>query len=332
MSVSPSLIIPCPHCEKKIAVRSELAGKRLACPHCKQIFEAPVPEAEPIEEEVPVAAVEPFSAPSTQPQEDHGLSDLANLIGQGEEKKPQAVKKNALLDDFLGGGNGSEDSTVNEQPAESSSDEIITLGLNAGQGEPEPTPDTGDDLGFLGGVQSRSSQPSKSSTARAPATAVRTAATPQANQKSYAKKKAAPPIGLYIGGGVAGVVLLIGLIAYVASLSSAPGGKGSSKADPGVVKWGLAERERKHVFCDLLQAIDRNGQNDTCRREWKGIQTEHKINDDVTEKILNEGFDTGWEQPAPAGSANAHRHRIDWIAARTKTKREPLLVGGLNAR
>jgi hypothetical protein len=41
---SVSREIPCPHCQRKLSVRDELVGKRLACPQCKGEFQVPAEE------------------------------------------------------------------------------------------------------------------------------------------------------------------------------------------------------------------------------------------------------------------------------------------------
>ena len=74
MSV-PSVVL-CPHCQGQIAANPKFAGKRVACPHCKQPLLMPgqpvVAEAIPIEDEPAPVQSEPLdflqsSGPSTVP-------------------------------------------------------------------------------------------------------------------------------------------------------------------------------------------------------------------------------------------------------------------------
>jgi len=58
-------VIRCPHCDRKLKLPSELAGKNLRCPHCKTMFTVPVSAVEtlPAVPPPPGRQVEP-SAPS----------------------------------------------------------------------------------------------------------------------------------------------------------------------------------------------------------------------------------------------------------------------------
>ncbi len=58
--MAPSIF--CPHCNGKLAIRDELAGKRVICPHCKTAFQAP---AEAAAEESFADFFADLSAPAT---------------------------------------------------------------------------------------------------------------------------------------------------------------------------------------------------------------------------------------------------------------------------
>ena len=80
--------ILCPHCQRQLSIRDELAGKRLSCPHCKKPFLAPavkIPEAIRVDElPKPIVVDEPeseldflnnLSVPTTPvPSNSHGSS------------------------------------------------------------------------------------------------------------------------------------------------------------------------------------------------------------------------------------------------------------------
>jgi hypothetical protein len=57
----PQLVV-CPHCQRQLSVKDELAGKRLSCPQCKGLFVAPeleIPEAVPADPPEAIALDEP---------------------------------------------------------------------------------------------------------------------------------------------------------------------------------------------------------------------------------------------------------------------------------
>ena len=52
--------VVCPHCDKRLNVPDELAGRRAKCPGCKQPFDLPVAEIDPLPSNAPSAS-DPFS-------------------------------------------------------------------------------------------------------------------------------------------------------------------------------------------------------------------------------------------------------------------------------
>lgn len=63
-------VIRCPHCDRKLKLPSELAGKNLRCPHCKTMFTVPVETvapAAPVAPAVPAAREAPAERPQAPP-------------------------------------------------------------------------------------------------------------------------------------------------------------------------------------------------------------------------------------------------------------------------
>lgn len=85
--MSDAIKFRCNHCEKKISVRAEYAGKKVRCPGCKQPLRVPVTRPKRSATGVPVAAgADPSSASGTG----SGLS-LADLLAM--ENNAQAEIK-----------------------------------------------------------------------------------------------------------------------------------------------------------------------------------------------------------------------------------------------
>src|SRR5262245_37535175 len=60
----------CPHCQKALKVKPELAGKRIRCPHCQQASEVPLPAHRVAAVPLPTAApgrVPTHAAGDTEP-------------------------------------------------------------------------------------------------------------------------------------------------------------------------------------------------------------------------------------------------------------------------
>jgi hypothetical protein len=133
-------------------------------------------------------------------------------------------------------------------------------------------------------------------------------------------KKAQRPLGLYIGLGVGGAVVVIGLlIALVMSLTG--GGIGGNQD----IRYGLTRAKRKQVFMDLVTAADKHPAGDVRWREirdkaWGDVKKQYGIDVETAEKILDEGFTSDWKQPAPAGTAAGRMGRIAWIGKRTQER------------
>jgi len=70
MLIDVNRVISCPHCQLKLAIRSDLEGRRLACPKCKGIF---LPDAEP--------APQPESPAAEGPAEPQHLDFLGGIGG-----------------------------------------------------------------------------------------------------------------------------------------------------------------------------------------------------------------------------------------------------------
>jgi len=72
----------CPHCKRGIAVKDELAGKRGACPGCKQIVTVPQPTASPAAapQSAPKAAPLPKTPPTAQPKPVQPVASVAPKV------------------------------------------------------------------------------------------------------------------------------------------------------------------------------------------------------------------------------------------------------------
>ena len=219
-----SRVIACPHCQKKLSIKGDSPGRRLACPQCKGTFETPA-----------AASEESAPAPET---------------------------------DFFAG-----------------------LGTDGG--------------GSTGAKKTSSAAP----TPRTPVRPVR----PKVKANSIN-----PLLGVYIAGGVATIVIVAVLIGMMSS-------GGTRK--PQNIKWGLKERQRLHIFQEAIEAVDNFGMGDMCKREWKRIESDAGIDDNVLKQILEEGFAAkNWELPSFANfDATKKSHRMEWIKKRNETHREPIL-------
>jgi hypothetical protein len=101
----------------------------------------------------------------------------------------------------------------------------------------------------------------------------------------------------------------------------------SCRKRDGVDRWGLKEPVRQDVFRKAVEAVDKFGMGDRCKKEWKRIEADAGIDDDVLKKILDEGFAAkDWELPSFTNfDATKKGHRMDWIKRRNETRREPIL-------
>ncbi|MGA2619246.1 MAG: hypothetical protein ABSF26_16685 [Thermoguttaceae bacterium] len=83
--VSVSRVISCPQCQRKLSVRSEFQGRRLACPKCKATFEVPEESgSDPADDPTNELAIEPESG------ETDFFADLSSA--SLPVKKPAAAK------------------------------------------------------------------------------------------------------------------------------------------------------------------------------------------------------------------------------------------------
>jgi hypothetical protein len=78
-----SQVITCPQCDKKLALRDELKGRKLICPQCKGRFTAPTDEGDP--------SSETFDSTSDNPAPADG-SAMAFLDGLASAPGPAAAK------------------------------------------------------------------------------------------------------------------------------------------------------------------------------------------------------------------------------------------------
>ena len=131
-----------------------------------------------------------------------------------------------------------------------------------------------------------------------------------------------PQMGLYIGAGIAvavGLLIIIGVV-----LTSSSGGKQAKVLN---VKYGLSEGQRKKMFCDLMEAVDTFGEGPACKQEWQKIGAEHHLANDVVAKVLEEGFQSGWPQPAFSNyTAKSKANRVGWLKRRNELHAEPMFL------
>jgi phage FluMu protein Com len=217
--------ISCPHCNRKLSVRDELVGKRLACPQCKGKFD------------IPAEAVE---SPADDTEGD--FFDSLSAATPAQAARP-----------------------AGRSPA---------------------TPQKLKKAGAKGG---------------APAARLRRLAGPGG-------LKGIPPLAWYIAGGAAAAILLIAIV--VAATHATPGGR--KKA--GVVKYGLSEAKRRQIFEELFRSVDQGGEEKATKNDWPKIAAGYKIDAAVLQKILDEGFDAGWEQPGFNNyTAEMKMNRVEWL-------------------
>jgi hypothetical protein len=85
------------------------------------------------------------------------------------------------------------------------------------------------------------------------------------------------------------------------------------------VKHGLSEAQRQQVFEALMTAVDTAGEETAKKNRWPRIAAEYKIDVDTLEKILDEGFNSDWMQPAFSNyNAQAKYNRLEWIRNRSE--------------
>ncbi len=253
-----SRVISCPQCQRKLSVRSEFQGRRLACPKCKATFEVS-------EEAESAPADDPTNGLDIEPE--GGETDFfADLASASLPARPTAAKSAA----------------AKPQAA---------AGKKAAAAKAKPA-------------------------AAKAKTVLRTAAARRQKSKTRSLK------GWYIGGGVAGVLLVVVAIALLWTEGGASG--------HGSIKWGLGEGTRRDIYFDMMRAVDTYGMGDTSKKEWNRIAGDAGIDMDTMAKILDEGFDSKctWGQPSFANyDATKKANRMEWIKARIQTHSEPMLHG-----
>jgi hypothetical protein len=122
-----------------------------------------------------------------------------------------------------------------------------------------------------------------------------------------------------VGRGIAAIILVVGLIAG-AGCSPEPGGKADED-----IKYGMTRAKRQRAFSELVAAADQQKAGDRAWREirdgaWPGIQKQYAIDADTAERIMDEGFGSKWDQPAPSGTAAGRINRMTWIKKRTEER------------
>ncbi|MGO8689182.1 MAG: hypothetical protein ACLQLG_06075 [Thermoguttaceae bacterium] len=234
--------ISCPHCDCQMALRAELAGQRVVCPHCKAAFVAPG-----------AAAAEPAAA---------GPPSLTARAGAGSM-------------DFLGD---------------------------------------------LRDTRPRSTGPSWSAGGNGPP--------PRPASLSPARKQAKkPPVEVLILGGLGAAVLVVGLIIVVVKFSGEdpkpPATTNNSVKED--IKFGLNLAQRKQLFFDLVEAVDKLGMGEPCQQRWRAIQQQYGVNNNAAAQILDEGFNSNdWRIPEYPTTQSRINFKT-WNAERTKTGHYPML-------
>lgn len=283
-----SEVLQCPLCERKLSIKSDHAGKRLRCPHCKEIFTAPAPEpelaAETVEQAPAEAAMgggffEQLHAPDPPGQ-------------QQETSGPVGGSGGGFFDDLQ--------TTAAAAPTASAAAAAPASESAASNGSLLDELDAPDPMGLP----------------MAPAARPQIAR-PTTRSKSSGKSGQIPKEWI-IGGAIGGGLLLF-LLVLVVILTSGPSRKGGGKSQ-GTVKWGVGEGQRKEIFMDLVSAIDLNGYDSPARTTaWQATCREHKITMDIAGKIEDEGFAQGWDLPVPKVNQSTGRsHRMDYIKMRTQ--------------
>ena len=305
-----SLAICCPYCQLQLSIQEGLAGQQLTCPQCHGVFGVPVAvTAEPVEPATYPANDGYLPAESASPD----MGFLANLPGAEAEKKPAPTSVSPDMD-FLANLPGAE-TEKKPAPTSVSPDMDFLANLPGAETEKKPAPTSvSPDMGFLANLPGAETE--KKPAPVRPAAAVRTPIRP-----IRAKAKGNPQMNLYIGAGVAGAVVLLIVIGLV--LTSSSGGKHKAVN----VKFGLSEGQRKKMFCDLMEAVDTFGEGEACKQEWKKIGAEHKLPNDIVAKVLEEGFQSGWPQPAFSNyTAKSKANRVGWLKRRNELHAEPMFL------
>ena len=144
-----------------------------------------------------------------------------------------------------------------------------------------------------------------------------------------AKKKNTELTMIYLGGGAAVAVLVGVLVAVVIGTTggTAPSNGARAKKVDEVMRFGLTESQRQHLFEALLHAVDENGPNQQCRDEWRRLGREKNLTDQQITDVVQEGMDLGWPQPSLAATIDQRQktNRLEWIRIRNGKNREPVM-------
>ena len=243
--------ISCPNCDCKMSVRSELAGQRVTCPHCKSPFLAPAADGA-------AGGAAAFPAGGSSPAGTDFFSDLSSTT-----TRPSASRPNGKA-----------------------------AGSSRGKA--------------AGSSRGKSAGSSRGKTA--------------GGNRAAAKKL---PIEWIIGGGVGAGLLLIILVLVMVMGGPSKGKHNSKNGKQTVVKFGLSESQRRKLFYDLYEAVDRCGVNDNCRQEWRNLEKRYGVDREAVAKILDEGMGgsggglSDWRLPDfPEGTPAARANRKQWIRER----------------
>ena len=150
-------------------------------------------------------------------------------------------------------------------------------------------------------------------------------ATRTANRTTTRKKSKKPPVELFILGGLAAAVVVVVAVAVVVLSTGGDEKRSNGKKAEVDTKFGLTEPQRRQLFYDLIGAVNQFGTGDKCRKKWSEIQEVYKVNDSITAKILDEGFDNiDWRIPEYP-TRDSRMNFKNWNAEKTQTGRYPML-------
>ena len=83
--------------------------------------------------------------------------------------------------------------------------------------------------------------------------------------------------------------------------------------------------QRKQLFFDLVEAVDKLGMGEPCQQRWRAIQQQYGVNNNAAAQILDEGFNSNdWRIPEYPTTQSRINFKT-WNAERTKTGHYPML-------
>jgi hypothetical protein len=183
-----------------------------------------------------------------------------------------------------------------------------------------------DNLAPVGPGAARTATKNSTGRAAAPAAKLAGSAGSAASRGAASRAKAKfDPTIIYIVGGVAAAVVVVAVL-FVALSGGSSKSEGKKKDEN--IRFGMTETQRRHLYEELIHAVDLNGISKETQKEWRSLGRDFKLSDQQIVDVLEEGFaHNDWEQPAMAATMDQKQktNRMEWIRTR-KTNNDPIMA------